>query len=67
MRIGCFNIVSRLQREENDKNDEAEDGENKNATFGAGYPTAEDGLTNGVRGEEMVLDHQSTVGDAIEE
>jgi hypothetical protein len=60
-------VLSAGQGEENDEADEGQDGDHEDAAFGAGGSAAEDGLAHGVRGEEMVLDHGSAVGDTVEE
>ena len=41
--------------------------ERVNAALRAGGPSAEDGLTYGVCGEEMVLNHRSAVAYTVEE
>src|SRR5271157_376304 len=60
-------VVTAGQGKENNETDQGEYGDDEDAAFGAGGSTAEDGLAYGVRGEEMVLDHESAVGDAVEE
>ena len=60
-------LVSARQSEENDEADEAYDGNNKNAAFGAGGSAAEDRLAYRVGGEKMMLRHGPAVGDAVEE
>ena len=55
-----------MQRQENDDRDQSHDTDDEDAAFGASSSSAEDRFTDGVRGEEMMLDHYSAVGDSVE-
>ena len=69
-RLG-FYVTERVshawQGQQNDKTDQGEDSEDEDTAFGAGGSAAEDGLAYRVGGEQMVLDHDSAVSDAVEE
>lgn len=60
-------VASLRQRENDDEADERQNGNDEDAALRAGRSSTEDGLAYGVRGHEMVLSHESAVGDAIEE
>ena len=63
---GSPSVSSRWQGEKNDENDEGQDADDEDAAFGSGGSTAEDGLAHRMGGEEAVLNHEPTVGDAVE-
>jgi hypothetical protein len=54
------------QRKKNDEAREGQDSDNEDAAFWASCATAENGLADGMRGEKMVLDHGSAIGNSIE-
>lgn len=59
--------MSAGQSENNNEGDEGKDGENKDAAFGTSGSSTEDGFAYWVSGEEVVLDHEPTIGHAIQE
>ena len=59
-------VVSAGQRENNDNAGEGYWSDDEDAAFGAGGSAAEDEPAYRVRGKQMVLDHGSAVGDAVE-
>src|ERR1700691_1884959 len=65
--LGCTSIASGWQGEDNDEGDEGQDADNEDTAFGAGCPTAEDGLAYRVGGEKMVLNHEAAIGHPVKE
>ena len=55
------------QRKYDDESDEEEDENSEDAALGAGGSSAQDGLADWVRGEQVEFDHRAAVGYAVEE
>src|ERR1022692_1962719 len=60
-------IASAGKGRDNDQGHDGQDGDDEDAAFRTGGSATEEGLAYGVGGEEMVLDHESAVGDTVEE
>lgn len=60
-------VTSVWQSEHDDETDDSQQRQDKNAALGTGSSSAHKGLAERARGQQMVLDHESAVRDAIEE
>src|SRR5579859_7476615 len=66
LRSGRFVVVTTLrQNEKNDQAAQSEHGQDQDAAFGTGGASAEHCPSLWMRGQQMVLRHQTAVGDAI--